>query len=45
MDERRQGFKVLLLAACILLANLIATRPVQDSPTHERTAKILLALR
>ncbi|WP_155161079.1 hypothetical protein [Sansalvadorimonas verongulae] len=46
-SECRQGLRVLLLATCILSANLIATRPGQDNPTatHEKSAKFLLALR
>lgn len=47
-NERLQGVKVLLLAACVLSANFIATRPAPDKVTQTPQAtkpQIILALR
>ena len=47
-NERLQGVKVLLLAACVLSANFIATRPASDTVTetsHTANKQIILALR
>ncbi|WP_281646525.1 hypothetical protein [Parendozoicomonas sp. Alg238-R29] len=46
-NERSQGLKVLLLTACIISSNFIATRPASDALTEkqEKSPQIILALR